>query len=522
MELTVLQFAVFFLFFSHAGHSAESENTCLKHEKSLSILLVSTWLSGHQLHLIAVGEELVKRGHSVSFLTTEVSGSNVVPHIPTRLGMKFISAGPDPRSKEEYEREIYNLVGQSVLQQRLSVMPLMQEHLFQLRAAIDTLNSSDWDLVFADYTHSMNIVQYLTRKWNVKVVLSASSIIDYSSMAPTWPYPSMYLKNSSENTSFYHRFLSSLVYQLLFSNTLGNLLTKLYLCGNDTELWRVVYEDPYFLYSPDLLHPMIYYSVMGLEYARPHHPNVHFIGPVLSSNIVPLQEELKQWLDTKQDKEVVYVSMGTTAVLTRAMAIALLEGVDSAGYNMIWSLRKSNRHVIDGIEIDETRFFISAWVPQISVLRHPAVVMAILHCGSGGLHEALYNKLPVICIPFCFDQFSWANKIQDQGVGIAMYAEDITTNTVLRNIKQINYGGYREKAVQLSKVLKQAGGAERAAQLLEYYADVGYEHLLPAHVKYKWSWIQYYNMDVCFLTVGLSGLAFGMMVKCCCSKWKLC
>lgn len=476
--------------------------------ENLSILLISTWLSGHQMHLLAVGEELVLRGHRVSFLTTEVSGSNIIPHVPIKLGMKFISAGPDPRTKGEYENKVYNLMGQSVLGQRLSIMPMMQEHLFKLRLAIDRLNGPDWDLVLADYTHSMNLVRYLTAKWGVKVVLSASSIIDYSSMAPWWPHPSMYIRGASDNMSFYHRALSTLFYQLFFANTIGTVLTKLYLAGNDTELWNsVYYDDPYFSYSPDLLYPMLYFSAFGLEYAHLHHPNVHLVGPVLSKSIVPIQDELKQWLDGKQAGEVVYISMGTTAILSREMASALLDGVKAAGYSAVWSLRKSNQNVIEGLEIDKTLFYISKWVPQIAVLQHPAIRMAILHCGSGGLHEAMYNKVPVICIPFCFDQFSWANKIRDQGVGITMYAEDITFDAVLRSIKNIDTGGYKDRVVKMSKILKQAGGSRRAAELLEYYSEVGYDHLIPAYVKYRWSWVQYYNLDA-YLCLGI-GLALG-------------
>ena len=41
-----------------------------------------------------------------------------------------------------------------------------------------------------------------------------------------------------------------------------------------------------------------------------------------------------------------------------------------------------------------------------------------------------------------------------------------------------------------------AGGVDRAADLVEHYWEVGYDHLIPSYVKYNWSWIQYYNVDV--------------------------
>lgn len=387
--------------------------------------------------------------------------------------------------------------------QRLAIMEAMQDHLHRLRVAVDQLNCSDWDVVIADYTHSMNLVRYLSLKCGVKILLSASSIIDYTSMTPPWSFPSMYLMGSSDDISLYHKFVSTF-YQFFLTGALGTLLTKFYLMGNDTLLRDVMYSDPYFFYPPDVLYPMLYYSVVGLEYAHPLYPTVHMVGSILNGNTAPLQEDLRVWLDEKEEGSVVYVSMGTTAIFTREMAKALLGGVVLAGYSMMWSLRESNQDVIRDLELDRDWFFVSSWVPQVAVLQHPSIDVAILHCRSGGLHEALSNSVPVVCIPFCFDQFSWAGKIQSQGVGVAVFAEEVTSETVLSSIRSVVSAECRDRVKKLSKVLKQAGGSGKAADLVEYYADVGYEHLLAAYVKYKWSWIQFYGLDMyCVVIVTL-------------------
>ena len=81
-------------------------------------------------------------------------------------------------------------------------------------------------------------------------------------------------------------------------------------------------------------------------------------------------------------------------------------------------------------------------------------------------------------------------------------------------------GDYHKKAQQMRKIMIQAGGVDRASELVEFYADVGYQHLVPAYVKYKWSWVQYYNVDVKFvLCVVLAGLVYiaAKFFKCCCS-----
>ncbi len=76
----------------------------------LHVLLIVSKYVGHQIPLIAVGEELVGRGHNVSLLTTEVKGSRVVPQLVERVGINFISAGPDSRTAEvciKYSRLLY-------------------------------------------------------------------------------------------------------------------------------------------------------------------------------------------------------------------------------------------------------------------------------------------------------------------------------------------------------------------------------------------------------------------------------
>ena len=57
--------------------------------------------------------------------------------------------------------------------------------------------------------------------------------------------------------------------------------------------------------------------------------------------------------------------------------------------------------------------------------------------------------------------------------------------------------GRQRGAVQrLRRMFQEAGGVERAADLIEHYCEVGYDHLVPAYAKYEWTWIQYYNADV--------------------------
>jgi glucuronosyltransferase len=114
-------------------------------------------------------------------------------------------------------------------------------------------------------------------------------------------------------------------------------------------------------------------------------------------------------------------------------------------------------------------------------------------------------------------------------VGIPLYSitdslihgKAITSENVTNIIKTITETKmYSEQAKKLGKLFRFAGGAKRAADLVEFYAEVGYDHLVPAYAKYEWSWVVYYNLDVYFLLSLLSFLliysTYAITKRCCC------
>ena len=66
-------------------------------------------------------------------------------------------------------------------------------------------------------------------------------------------------------------------------------------------------------------------------------------------------------------------------------------------------------------------------------------------------------------------------------------------------------------------MLLHAGGVEQAARLIEYYCEVGYDHLIPAYAKYNWTWVQYYNAesDVYAFYSLVGAVLVIIFVKCC-------
>lgn len=94
--------------------------------------------------------------------------------------------------------------------------------------------------------------------------------------------------------------------------------------------------------------------------------------------------------------------------------------------------------------------------------------------------------------------------------------------TCVTNILLPIIGSYRSQVSRLQRAFHFAGGVETAAKLVEYYHEVGYDHLIPAYAKYEWTWVQYYNVDVYIVIVTTLAVLTYCAIKLCCCVCKRC
>ena len=165
-------------------------------------------------------------------------------------------------------------------------------------------------------------------------------------------------------------------------------------------------------------------------------------------------------------------------MLTIDLAMVLVTSVIQTNYSVVWSLNKHNEHVLNDIKLDQNKYFISSWTPQVTLLQHKSFSMAILHGGSDGANEALYYRVPLIVIPLISDQLDWEAKVENSGVGVQLKPHRVTYQTIKITIET---GKYHEKTQKMSQIMKRAGGVDKAADLVEFYTNVGYDHLTPGY-----------------------------------------
>jgi glucuronosyltransferase len=484
--------------------------------KRLNILLVSDTFYGHMAPLLGLGQELAQRGHNVTQFLALHEGQQVRyrAHVE-KHGVNLWNVSSENLIKydiEELIRQIpktfFTVMLKEFSRYGADMMNIMAKHINK------SLSAGEWDVMIG-VDHMALVVSCLSHVHNIPTVY-VGKLPGAIHLIPSYPWPWLFFGAQSDNMGFKERLLHSPL----------AIAMQAFAYGMHYPCIGILTE-----YCPSVglrqsmtdigVHiPAIVPNAIGFEYSRPISPMVQYVGPMIGS-ATPLSGELRDWLESKPDRSVVYVSMGSVISLGKDSGQAIIEGVMQTNCSMLWSLRKSNQWILEGLEIDRDRVLISEWTPQMSVLGSRAIHSAILHGGYNGITEALWNGVPIIVYPQMVEQAHNAGRVHFNGLGINLGKKDFSSSRISESLAAPGTGEYRSKVAKIQKIFRMAGGAKKAADYVELYANVGYAHLVPAYAKYQWNWVKYYNFDVyaamlAILTVFL--LSLRACCKCICKR----
>ena len=487
---------------------------------SLSVLLITIEEAGHSIPMLSLGEALMEKGHKVTMLVVETKlrkSNSTMTNLRTwcwERNIPFVSAGVITMDLPTKEEDFNGRWGKtiSILAKMVNALSNMQEILLNVLVEDEQKLLPSSDAAVVDFFFGP-CMEWLHDNTELTVISLTQTIPFSSNTLPSWYYPTFPANpQAPANPSIMDRFLSVLVSGVMavVMNTVGRSV-----------------QDIFPVHSlSGVRNPDITTTSFGFDYPRPLYPLTHYVGPVVSNRKQPLEENLKHWLDSHSPQSVVYLSMGSYMPLNGNRARAIVHGVIEAGYDLLWSLRLTNRDIledIDGEYINSSRILISKWLPQATVLQHPSVSMAVLHGGFGGVNEALIAGVPIICLPYGGDQPMNCARVKNQGLGMDFgVITDLSVLEMKEAVQYIEAHDCRDKAKKVSKIFRKAGGASKAVELIEYYHEMGYDHLVPSWAKYNWTFIQYYNLDVyVLLGVVFYVLLFVSRRTClfCCGKW---
>ncbi|XP_048535869.1 scopoletin glucosyltransferase-like [Triticum urartu] len=211
------------------------------------------------------------------------------------------------------------------------------------------------------------------------------------------------------------------------------------------------------------------------------------VGPLfLAAGDVPEREDEQDpegclaWLDemAERPESVVYVSFGTQAHVSDEQLDELARGLVQSGHPFLWAVRSGAWS--PPVDVGPHGRIVRGWIPQRSVLAHPAVGGFLSHCGWNSVMESLAAGKPVLVWPQMAEQHLNAHHVTHIiGAGVRITAAGgagavVGRAEVEHKIRRLMDAGdsdgqkMRAKAAWAQKAAKSAvsdGGTSRVALL---------------------------------------------------------
>jgi UDP:flavonoid glycosyltransferase YjiC (YdhE family) len=214
--------------------------------------------------------------------------------------------------------------------------------------------------------------------------------------------------------------------------------------------------------------PVLVDGAFGLEYPRPLPPNIAMVGAMLPSAVPPLPADFTGWLS--EGPPVVYVNMGTLAVLPPAQLAKMADALSHERFRVLWIRRSAGTPGVDGSIRSGVR--VLDWGPApLAVLSHPNVKVFVSHCGINSVYEAVRAGTPIVGIPMFADQRDMAVRVADAGIGVWLDKRRFTADELRDAVLRVLGDDAMRRALPgVQRALDAAGGVGRAADLIEDHA----------------------------------------------------
>ncbi|KAL3524786.1 hypothetical protein ACH5RR_013158 [Cinchona calisaya] len=119
--------------------------------------------------------------------------------------------------------------------------------------------------------------------------------------------------------------------------------------------------------------------------------------------------------DKRHFRSVVYVSLGSVAILGEEQMEELARGLMKSDYYFLWMVKASEECKLPmnfKSEIQGKGIIVN-WCPQLKLLAHQAVACFMTHCGRNLMLEALSLGISMIAMPQMIDQIMNAKFVAD-------------------------------------------------------------------------------------------------------------
>ncbi|KAJ3271448.1 hypothetical protein HDV01_006654 [Terramyces sp. JEL0728] len=215
------------------------------------------------------------------------------------------------------------------------------------------------------------------------------------------------------------------------------------------------------------------------------------VGPVAVYETAPKLRDFHdhaiiKWLNGQQKGSVLYVAFGSVFKVKNKEIPQIADALTQLNIPFIWALKKDQHQYLpenmrpfiveDGkvIPVDQ-KGMITAWAPQVGILKNPAVAAFVSHVGWNSFLEAISGGVPLIAWPIFAEQLINGMMILTKGMGTLMQNTGLFSKKVLETPEII---------ATIRQVLPEDGSSPFKAKL-EYYQKELWEAIKPSGDSYK-------------------------------------
>lgn len=382
---------------------------------------------GHTNPTLPVMQQLVSRGHRVLYYNAESFRAKVVP-----TGVDF-RALPEPMPNErEVAEALHTMVNAALILSEIS-RPLA-------RFLIGEFGTERPDVVIYDSAAMWGYVA--ARSCGVpNICFITTFVLDGSQGFMGWRMMVRFIASALPHAVKLLRWRRGMAQEFGEKNSEG----------------LTAYADLNIVFTSRAFHPPN--SFIDGRFA--------FVGPSLD----PKTRETSDFPFERLDQRpLVYISLGTINHLNTPFYRAAFDAFGDYPAQFVLSAGKHTDVASLGDVPDN--FLVRRFVPQLEILQRAAAF--VTHGGMNSVHEALYYGVPLIVVPHHLEQWLNGKRVAQTGSGVMLEEKrplaPVTPTDLQTALDTVlNAPHYRENAAQIGVTLRNAGGFQRAVNLIENF-----------------------------------------------------
>jgi zeaxanthin glucosyltransferase len=405
----------------------------------------------HLTAIFALGDELQKRGHRITFINILDAQERILAANFEFRGIGVVERPIGSDAKILAHRG--TLSGISSLKD--SLRTAHQDMQIILQEAPKVIRSAGIEALLVDQCSPLGgtVADHLNIPFiSLCNALPLNREIGIPPMFTSWQYSPSWGAQLKNKLGY---ILSSIL-----TKSIGNLKTEY------RQKWQL----------PAHTHPNDNYSQLAqlsqqpaeFEFPRPNlPPHFHFTGPYHSA--IGREPDTFPW-EQLTGQPLVYASMGT--IQNRLFPVFETIAAACVGLDVQLVISLGGGMPLESMSTLPGAPLVVRYAPQLALLQRAA--LTITHAGLNTALESLTYGVPMVAIPIANDQPGVGARIVWSGCGEMISISDLTVARLRSTIRQVlTQDSYKIQALRLQSAIQNAGGVKQAANIIESAITTG-------------------------------------------------